>query len=250
MSGNLNQPNSILARATLTHWEKVRVGTRWGRYVDEIERRAVLGGADAAGGRGNALDVGCDGGRWAHLMLENGAWHFTCTDINPEALEMARRRIPGARCVLVQPTDTALPCTSDSMDLLLSIQVPLIQDWFVAEASRVLRAGGALVTMIHNRSSWRGLVHAARRATLRAIRGTPRDTRWSWEWYQMGYKKWRQKLLIAGLRLIYEEGYCWAPFGRESDSPLVPLFVRGERLLALNRLTAVSPWVVVVAKKE
>ena len=246
MSGNLNPPTSDLAATALTHWEKVSLSTRWGRYLDEIERRAVLGGADAAGGHGNALDVGCDGGRWDALLVENGVWHFTLTEIRPEALETASRRLPGARCALVQPTDTTLPCASDSMDLLLCIEVPAVvnKDWFAVEASRVLRAGGVLVTTIHNRSSWRARLHA----TGRAI--TPRATRWSSDWYQVRYKEWRQKLEQRGFKLIHEEGYCWAPFARQSDSPLVPLFVRGEHLLGLNHLTSLSPWVAVVAQKK
>lgn len=50
--------------------------------------------------------------------------------------------------------------------------------------------------------------------------------------------------------MLKEEGICWFPFGRDSDSPLVPLATRTEAALRLRRLSALSPWVLGVAAKR
>ena len=65
-----------------------------------------------------------------------------------------------------------------------------------------------------------------------------------------GYSRWRKAMIRRGFRFVREEGICWFPFGRQSNSPLVPPAVATERLLDLWRLTAVSPWVVYIAQKQ
>ena len=54
----------------------------------------------------------------------------------------------------------------------------------------------------------------------------------------------------CGFRIHHEEGYCWFPFRRASNSALVPYAVRVERGLGLGKLASVSPWVAFVAKKQ
>jgi len=63
------------------------------------------------------------------------------------------------------------------------------------------------------------------------------------------YPSWRSKFCRQGFKMIYEEGICWFPFKRESNSPLVPMFTQIERYLGLRRLPSVSPWIVFVAQK-
>ena len=54
----------------------------------------------------------------------------------------------------------------------------------------------------------------------------------------------------AGFEVLHEEGYCWSPFARTSNSPLVPVFVQAERMLGLHRWIALSPWIAFVARKH
>ena len=60
-----------------------------------------------------------------------------------------------ASCVLVSPDDSKLPCDTESMKLVLCVEVqPVIKsDWFLEEASRVLQQGGLIVGVFCNRLS-------------------------------------------------------------------------------------------------
>ena len=222
-----------------TSWEKVAL-TRWGAYLSDVEQRAILQAQKLAGAPASALEVGCEGGRWS-LMLAQMGWKMTCTDVNQEALAVCQKRVRAANCILVEPGSKTIPCGSNLFDLLLCIEVaPVIQsDWFVDEAHRVLKNGGVLVGVNWNRISPRGLlVRSARRMGL--ARG---------DFYKVSYPRLRSRLLAAQFRIVHEEGFCWGPFKRDSNSSLIPLFVKLERLLQLTKIVSVSPWIVFIARK-
>jgi SAM-dependent methyltransferase len=223
-----------------TYWEKV-AATRWGAYVSEIEKQAILQAQSMAGKPGRALEMGCEGGRWSKLLADLG-WQMTCVDVDPQTMAVCQRKVPAARCILRSPRDETIPCEADSMDLLVCVEVaPVIQsDWFLPEAGRVLCKNGILVGVCWNRTSARGVFS---RVKQRLAPDT--DT----AFYSRSYSGWRKDLGRAGFQLVHEEGFCWSPFGRASNSPLVPFFTRLERLLGLHRMTKFSPWIVFVARK-
>jgi SAM-dependent methyltransferase len=232
----------VLPTDELTYWERVS-RTRWGRYLTEIQRHILLSASKAASGSGTVLEIGADGGRWSSALMNEG-WKVICTDISPNALDLCQRRLPRAQCIRVRPTDTSLPCATDAVKLILCMEVDSVisSEWFIAEASRVLTAGGILVATINNKFSLRGVFHEAFRsgdALTRKERG----------FYQVSYRDCRTALLRCGFELIHEEGCCWPPFKRDSNSFLVPFFVRLEKYLGLRRLTLLSPWVVFAAQK-
>jgi ubiquinone/menaquinone biosynthesis C-methylase UbiE len=95
------------------------------------------------GTRDAALDLGCGDGR---LTVALDARELTAADVSPVALERARRRLPGARLVELEP-DEALPLEDDSFDLVLCAEtIEHVRDvqLFLSEARRVLRPGGEL----------------------------------------------------------------------------------------------------------
>lgn len=243
MTNGGHDPIAVESRdqlAAITFWEAAAT-TRWGRYITRTEERAILQAASLAGKPDQAVEIGCDSGRWAKLLSDSG-WQMTCTDINPETLAVCRRKVPAAKCILSNPQDTTIPCESNSANLLLCVEVaPVIQSgWFLTEAGRVLRENGILVGVCWNRASMRGLVWRMKRR-LAPNTGTV--------FYTQSYSDWRKDLGRAGFQLVQAEGLCWSFFGRESNSPLVPLFTKLERLLQLHRLTTWSPWVVFIARK-
>jgi len=67
--------------------------------------------------------------------------------------------------------------------------------------------------------------------------------------YSRSYPAWRRKLSGTGFRLLHQEGFCWAPFGRTSNSSLIPAFTGIEKLLHLNRIPTISPWIAFIARK-
>jgi len=225
----------------MTYWDKVAL-TRWGSYLTERERGLVLQGIQSAGKPALGIDMGCGSGRWSKLASESG-WRMTCIDADQQSLSVCQRNLPQANCLLANPAVHAIPCQSNSAALLLCVEVaPVIDaDWFPSEASRVLADGGVLVAVAWNRHSWRGL---ALRLKYR-LAGT-RDTG---RFYSHPYSRLKERLTAAGFQVLYEEGLCWGPLGRTSNSALVPLFVTLERVLRLNRWVAWSPWVAFIARK-
>jgi hypothetical protein len=65
----------------------------------------------------------------------------------PEALEIWRNRAPQPTCVLVENDGHILPCSIQSANLLLCLEVfPVIgSDWFLPEVAGVLSDEGLLV---------------------------------------------------------------------------------------------------------
>jgi hypothetical protein len=154
-------------------------------------------------------------------------------------LQECQSRIPNAECLLVPSTGTRLPVPDSSKQLLLCIEVaPVINStWFADEVNRVLVAGGLIMGVNWNAQSFRGWLARYR---------SRKDNRY----YVNAYAAWRQRLSDLGFHFLREEGCCWGPFSRESNSWLIPLAVWLEKVSGLRRLIRFSPWVVFVARKH
>lgn len=222
-------------------WEDV-AQTRWGRYITALEAAAVRAAAATVGRPGHALDVGCGGGRWTRLLLDEG-WSVTATDVDPAATALCAVRNPEADCRTVGTGEERLPAAGGTVGLLVCIEVVSVAstDWFASEGARVLAPEGRLVTVVWNRSSLRG-GWAAAWSLLRGERHP---------YYTTSYRQWRRRLHRAGLEVESARGLCWFPFGRASHSRLVPAAAALERMLGLSRLPSLSPWVLVtIAPRE
>ena len=222
-----------------TSWEKVAL-TKWGSYLSGVEQRTILRAQKLAGPPASALEIGCEGGRWS-LMLSQLGWRMTCTDVNKKSLTICQKRVPTASCILADPSARTIPCDSNCFDLLVCIEVPPVMesDWFPGEAHRILKDNAFFVGVSWNRTSIRGLLSRIRRKFNRSNGG----------YYKLPYRTWRQALLKFNFQLVYQEGCCWGPFRRTSNSPLVPLCVKLERLLQLPKIVSLSPWIMFIARK-
>lgn len=90
-----------------------------------------------------ALDLGCGDGR---LGADLDAAELTAADVSPVALERARRRLPEARVVELEP-DAPLPLGDGGFDLVLCAEtIEHVRDvqLLLSEIRRVLRPGGTL----------------------------------------------------------------------------------------------------------
>ena len=217
-----------------TIWERV-ADRQWGAYTSQIAKQAILRSHRLLGKATVALEIGCEGGRWSKLLTSLG-WKMICVDTDHEVLEVCQKRIPTAQCILITSSDNRIPCETNSIDLLLCLEVaPVIQsDWFINEGARVLREKGLIVGVFWNRLSLRGLYVRAKGDN---------------EHYKHAYALWRRHLVKQGFNINYEEGYCWFPFHRTSNSRYIPFFTQLEKRLGLRKLTFISPWIVFIARK-
>ncbi len=232
-----------------THWvERIR-NSRWGRYITERETRMLE--AELAGTEpGRALDVGCGSGEWSALLHARG-WDVVCTDVDAASLAHCQSRLPSARCIQVSPEDQTLPVDNGEVQLLLVLEVNDVveSEWFVPEAARVLSPGGLLMCTYWNPTSLRGAAYRVA-AKVRPNRATNGVKRFQNFYRGPTYRSFRRDLRAAGFELLEEEGICWFPFTRQSDSPLIPAAVAVESALGLRKLPALSPWVLCAARLE
>jgi SAM-dependent methyltransferase len=90
-----------------------------------------------------ALDLGCGDGR---LSAQLDTASLTLADVSAVALERARRRLPGAQIVELEPDDP-LPLADSAFDLVLCAEtIEHVRDvqLLLSEVRRVLRPGGQL----------------------------------------------------------------------------------------------------------
>jgi SAM-dependent methyltransferase len=198
---------------------------------------------DLAPQNGEAMEVGCEGGRWSKYLIEcRGS--VVCTDIDPEVLELCANRLPDAKCVLTRPHDKRLPAADGDLAMLLVYEVAPVTNaaWFPLEARRVLGPNGLLVLSYYNPLSIRAMFYRAVALVNRSRRASP---------YYRGpsYLSFRRSLSRAGFEFVHQEGLAWAPFTRLSDSRWVPVTAQIERALGLRRLASLSPWVLVIARR-
>lgn len=204
-----------------------------------LEKKTILKAHKVPLATDHAIEIGCEGGRWS-MMLHDLGWQMTCVDVDAEALNICQARIPQARCVLTNRLDTRIPLDDCTVRLLLCMEVPAVlpnSPWIVDEACRVLKPGGLLVGSFHNLLSARGVFHH----TTARLRGKQDD-------YRTCYLLWRGMLRKKGFRFLHEEGLCWFPFRRASNSALVPVLTSLEQRCGLQRLPALSPFVLFVAQ--
>ena len=147
-----------------------------------------------------------------------------CTDIDKTSLDICQRRIPSAKCILVNAKNTTLPIRSISINLVLCIQVfPVIEsNWFLSEAFRILKNEGLIVGVFLNKTSLRGLSVGTYQRLM---------SKYVYKHYQFSHYSFRKRLLCSGFEILYESGFCWFPFSRGSNSIFISLFTRLGRLL-------------------
>lgn len=221
------------------HHNDLLAETEWGKYLTGIETTAVLKAHELCGAPSVALDIGAAGGRWSQLLDKLG-WKIICIDINPFSLDQCRMRLPQAICLLADPNDTTLPCAPESIGLILCIETfPVMSAaWFTSEAYRILKPNGLIVGVFTNKLSGRGY--------FRHLASMIQN---SFDYYSTTYYWWRREARRVGFHVLLEQGLCWFPFSRSSNSPLVKLFTRVEHLVGLRRLPVISPWIVFIASR-
>ena len=222
-------------------WENMATMRSYVRHTSDVEKEIIIKALSLVPKPTSALEIGCEGGRWSRLLSDSG-WKLICTDTKQKALNICQERIPTATCIRVNSDDSQLPCDTESMGLILCIEVPEVinADWFIDEIFRALQKRGLIVGIFFNRLSWRGLLH---HITAFLKGGFPYV-------YRLSYSDWRKSLQRKGFSLVDEEGFGWSPFSKTSNSSLVPIVTRIEHYLGLHRMLSFSPMIAFIARKD
>jgi SAM-dependent methyltransferase len=95
---------------------------------------------------GRALDLACGAGRNASFLAEQG-WSVTAVDGSGVAIDMARSLHPGIEALVIDLEREPLPFEDDWFDLVCLIN--FLHRPLFAEARRLIRSGGVIVSAIH-----------------------------------------------------------------------------------------------------
>jgi ubiquinone/menaquinone biosynthesis C-methylase UbiE len=217
--------------STETHWEKA-ARTRMGRYLTRIERdfifRSITQKQTCV-----IMDVGAEAGRFSLQISDRKA---TLIGIDIDSYGLKRLRLKNKNVAVIQADARKIPLKEGTFDAIFMIEVldyitELNETLF--ECHRTLKADGSLFLSFGNKSSLK--------SRFRELRGKS---------YRHSYNKVLRSLSKTGFITAREMGYSWLPFGRTSESRLIPFLAKIERILALRRVPMLSPWVIVYSVKS
>jgi ubiquinone/menaquinone biosynthesis C-methylase UbiE len=211
-----------------THWEKA-AKTRMGKYLTRLEMDFVRKSFDTSEAH-LIVDVGAEAGRFSLTAANSDA---TVIGLDIDAYSLRRLKLKSKDVNVIQADARRIPLRDGIFDAVLMIEVldyiPEVAETF-GECSRILKPSHPLLLSFGNQSSLK--------AKLRWLRGKS---------YLHTYGKIMQCLLKAGFTVTRKMGYSWLPFGRTSESRLVPFLAGVERLFGLRRMPSLSPWVMLCA---
>ena len=213
---------------------------RWGKYLSKFEIEAINEGLSLAGPEAKtAIDIGAGMGRLTSILSSRGL-DVTTTDVCPDAVTQCQKAIPNANCILVSPEEQSLPVESNSIDIAISIEVELCEsEWFIPELNRVLKDSGVAVFTLNNLDSYRAQITNFKSK----VKGDEL-------YYNRSFLQVKEQLLEEGFEIVKSSGFAWFPFGRFSNSPLIPLLTPLENVFKLEKLPRWSPWVAIVCQRS
>jgi len=179
------------------------------------------------------IDVGAEAGRFS-LLASNRKVSVIGIDLDVYSLRRLKQKNKDVN--VVQADARNIPFKSNSFDGAFMIEVldyiPQL-DEALGECYRVLKSESPFVLSFGNQSSLK--------AKFRTLHGKS---------YMHSYNRVMQSLLKVGFRVKAKLGYSWLPFGRMSQSHLVPILASAERVSGLRKLPSLSPWVILSATKS
>lgn len=213
-----------------THWEKA-AKTRLGKYLTSIETDFISKSINLSKSS-MVLDVGAEAGRFS-MLAANSSLNVTGIDIDSQSLR--RLKTKNKDVTVIQADARKMPLKTGYFDAVLMIEVldyipELTQT--LEECNRILKPDSPVVLSFGNRSSLK--------AKIKAIKGKS---------YMHSYSKVIKSLKKTGFKINAKLGYSWLPFGRTSQSRMIPFFAGAEKLFKLRQIPSLSPWVIVHASK-
>ena len=224
MTANLNTSTELAAE---THWE-FAAKTKMGKYLTNLETDFISKSIDLSQANMTVMDVGAEAGRFSLLAANNKAT-VVSVDVNSYALKRLKQK--NKEVNIIQADARQLPLRGGVFDVVFMIEVldyiPEL-DQALSECKRTLKTKASSVLSFGNKSS--------PKAKLKAMQGKS---------YRHSYKEVMECLSKTGFLVKKKTGYSWLPFGRTSQSSLLPVLARFERFFGLRRVVRFSPWVII-----
>ncbi len=224
-------------------WD-IKNNSRMGRYLTDLESCFVRHALNSCPNVHLILDVGGGSGRLA-LPLAEGGYRVIVTESDVRPLSTIRHTNQIIEAILVGSRSKCLPFRSSSVDCIIAIQIPFLnQPWFLSECCRVLAPHGFVIFNTANAHSYKGfLLRLQTRLCPRVCRAQTRNA------YTVSIPDIMRLVESHGLQIEEMVGYNWLPAQRASDARWIPLTASIEHHLGLRRLTHTSPWVLLKARK-
>lgn len=121
-------------------------------FNTELERPAMLNCLPNYLNNMQVLDAGCAAGWYTNELIGRGA-KVVATDLSPQMVEAAKRRVGSKAEVRCLDLSMDLPFTDNSFDIILSsLALHYIKDWrnTFAEFRRILKPSGFLLFSVHH----------------------------------------------------------------------------------------------------
>jgi ubiquinone/menaquinone biosynthesis C-methylase UbiE len=227
--GNLKNETKDLSIET--HWETA-AKTRMGKYLTNLETAFINKSISLQTDNLAIMDLGAEAGRFSLLASKQKAT-VVSIDLDPYALR--RLRLKDKQVNIIQADARKLPIRDTVFDITFMIEVldyiPELQEAF-EECKRTLKPEASSILSFGNKTSLK--------AKLKSMQGKS---------YRHSYRQVIDCLKKTGFTICRKTGYSWLPFGRTSQSPLVPISAGIERFLGFRRIVRFSPWVIVHVTK-
>ncbi len=228
------------------YWD-IANSTQMGRYLTTIEEDFISTYLKGDGQVKSILDVGGGSGRIA-IPLNNKGYKIFVVEADPLPLLKLKSKKTELPAIYVGKSSKFFPFKSGTFDCILCLQVIDLaeeSDWFFIECRRILKEQGTFIFSILNGNSYKGFLRKWQ-LTREVVKGKY----WKKKEYQKTLSEIQCNIKGAGFSLMKAKGYNWIPFTRSSNQWTIPLFAFLERIMGLNLLTSLSPWVILVAKKK
>jgi SAM-dependent methyltransferase len=229
-----------MAAQQVPYWDAFR-DTAMGKYLLDREQAFIAQHLEPVGKPFRLLEIGSGTGRVTLLLRDSADVVVTGVDIDFPALTMFQARAGNHPAVMANALE--LPFAPQCFDGIVAIQCFRYFDpvEFMQACHRVLKADGWLLLQVVNRLSYKRTLKRLARPSARHDENI----------FTAGYVL--ELLGDQGFDVCSVRGYNWLPFTprvtRMSDSRLIPYAARLEKVLHLERLYRISPWILVAARR-
>ena len=208
--------------------------TQMGKYLIRKEI-GVLDMFFKKGNRRSCLDIGGGSGKVALPLLRRG---YRVTIVEPERLATKRFKRKKGLTLINKRFDETKFKTNEFNNLFLIEVLGYFgdKDGLFKECKKILKPGGLMVLTLDNRSSYKSILHKINKKEEC--------------FYTHSYRQIISLLEKEGFKTLFSRGFSWIPFGRASNSFLIPWIEKVESIFGLKYLKNISPYVLIVCEKK